>query len=156
MPLVPTIEVSLVGSALTLRYLGQYAQMFDSPDEEPIPTWTAIVWLLEDYGLSQIEEVHVDIHLRRISRRGPENPPVSVTCHMHCCPCPRRGRWNPEATMSSNEYNWPLIQGPKSTPVECKATYHQFFQDHIHHRDPVCFRAAVFAFCSQTGVLNGI
>ena len=85
-PLMPHIEVPLVGSTLTLRYLGQYAQMFDSPSEEPIPTWNAIAWLLEDYGLSRIEEVPADIHLRRISRRWPENPPVSVACHPHFCP----------------------------------------------------------------------
>ena len=44
------VELPLVGSPFALRYLGQYQRMFDSPPEEPVPTWTAITWLLEDYG----------------------------------------------------------------------------------------------------------
>lgn len=145
LPTIPQLEVPIVGSPLTLRYLGQYANMFDHPGEEPIPTWTAIAWLLEDYGLSRNEEVPADIHHRRIARRWPDGPPAGVASHPHFCRCPRRGRWDPEATLSSVEYNWPLIQGPKSTADECRATYKQFFQQHIHHRDPVCFRAAVFS-----------
>jgi hypothetical protein len=157
LPVVPQLEVPIVGSPLTLRYLGQYAHMFDNPGEEPIPTWMAIAWLLEDYGLSRNEEVPADIQYRRISRRWPDGPPASVASHPHFCPCPRRGKWNPEAILSSVEYNWPLIQGPKSTPAECRATYKQFFQEHMHHRDPVCFRAAVFAnvladWCNQWNV----
>ena len=63
-----TIELPLISSVFTLRYLGQYAQLFDNPEEEPIPTWLAISWLLEDYGLSRMEEVPVGIHYRRISK----------------------------------------------------------------------------------------
>lgn len=33
---------------LIVRYLGQYEHMFDSPMQEPIPTWSAIAWILED------------------------------------------------------------------------------------------------------------
>ena len=33
---------------------------------------------------------------------------------------------NPISTLSSVEYNWPLIHEPKSTYVECKATYIDF------------------------------
>ena len=46
------IDLPVTGSPLTLRYLGQYTNLFDSPIEEPIPTWNAIAWLLEDYGQS--------------------------------------------------------------------------------------------------------
>ena len=38
-----------------------------------------------------------------------------------------------------------FVAGPKSTAAECQATYRQFFQMHVHHKDHVCFRAAVFA-----------
>lgn len=34
---------------------------------------------------------------------------------------------NPITTLSSVEYNWPLIHGSMSTYVECKATYIKFF-----------------------------
>ena len=86
-----------------------------------------------------------DIYYKRISRKWPAEPPVNVKTHPHFCPCPRRCKWDPLATISSVEYNWPLIFGPKSNAEERQATYRQFFQDHVLHKDPVCFRAFVFA-----------
>lgn len=47
------------------------------------------------------------------------------------------------ATLSSVEYNWPLILGPKYNSAECATTYKQFFQNHMHHRDPMCYRDAI-------------
>ena len=140
-----TIDFPIVGTPLTLRYLGQYNHMFDSPAEEPIPTWTAITWLLEDYGLSRDENVPADIHYRRISSQWSLTPPAAVGNHPHYCPCPRRYKWSPTATLSSIEYNWPIIPGPKSNSGECAATYKQFFQNHVQHRDPVCYKASVFS-----------
>ena len=156
-PAYQTIELPVVGSPLTLKYLGQYENMFDSPAEEPVPTWLAMSWLLEDYGLSRNEDIPADIQYKRISRQWSEVPPVAVLTHPHFCDCPRRCKWDPKATLTSLEYNWPLIQGPKSTAAECKATYFKFFQSHIHHKDPVCFRAAVFSkalsdWCGQWNV----
>ena len=144
-PKYPTIDFPVRGSPLTLKYLGQYALLFDKPEEEPVSTWLAIAWLLEDYGLSRTEEAPADIHYRRISRQWPTIPPAAVRSNPHYCPCPRRHKWNPSATLTSVEYNWPIIPGPKSTAAECQDTYRQFFQLHAHHKDRVCFRAAVFA-----------
>lgn len=157
---VPTqqiIDLPVMGSPLTLRYLGQYVNMFDSPMEEPIPTWSAIAWILEDYGQSRTEDMPTDIYYTRISRQWPVEPPVNVKNHPHFCPCPIRCKWDPTATISSVEYNWPLIPGPKSTAKECKVTYRQFFQAHVLHRDPVCFRTTIFAnilsdWCGQWNV----
>ena len=33
-----TIDLPMIGSPLTLKYLGHYALMFDKPKEEPVPT----------------------------------------------------------------------------------------------------------------------
>ena len=81
-----------MGSPLTLRYLGNYPNMFDNPEEEPVLTWTAISWLLKDYGLSQIKTVPADIQYRRISRQWSVQPPLAVANHPNFCPCPRRGK----------------------------------------------------------------
>lgn len=54
-------ELPLVGNPLILKYLGQYHKLFDNPSEEPVPTWEAISWLLEDYGLLRTENVPTDI-----------------------------------------------------------------------------------------------
>lgn len=44
------------------------------------------------------------------------------------------------------EYNWPQIQGAPgfNTPAQCKAAYQRFFEEHQTHKDPVCYRAAIF------------
>lgn len=68
-PTYPTIDLPMIGSLLTLQYLGQYAHMFDSLEEEPIPTWTTISWLLEDYGLARTEDVPADLHYMRTSKQ---------------------------------------------------------------------------------------
>jgi hypothetical protein len=135
----PVVELPLVGNPLTLRYLGQYAKMFDVPREEPIPTWSTISWLLEDYGLSKMEEVHADISYRKISRQWSHNPPPIVAIHPNFCLCQRRCKWDPHATLASAEYNWSFIYGPMSMAEECKLTYKMSFDIHIHHLDPVCF-----------------
>ena len=155
-PLV-VIALPLWGSPLTLQYLGQYDRMFDNPEEKPIPTWAAISWLLEDYGMSRTEDVPGDIYYRRISRHWSPNPPPAVTNHPNFCTCPRRHKWDPQATLHSVEYNWPLIPGPKETAAQCQATYRRFYETHIRHLDPVCFRAAVFCntiadWCDQWNV----
>lgn len=108
--------------------------MFDALEEKLILTWMAITWLLEDY----------DIQYWRILRQWSVVPPTTMANHSHFCFCPHKNKWNPTSTLSSGEYNWPLIIGPKSTAVECKATYKQFFQEYIHHCDPVGYRAIIF------------
>ena len=151
------VVLPLCGSPLTLQFLGQYERMFDKPEEEPVPTWTAITWLLEDYGLSRNEDVPADIHYRRISRHWSPNPPPAVSNHPNFCACPRRQKWDPQATLHSVEYNWPIIPGPKATADQCQTTYRNFYEAHIRHLDPVCFRAAVFCntlaeWCGQWNV----
>ena len=155
------VELPLVGSPLTLRYLSQYAKMFDAPSEEPIPTWSALSWLLEDYDLSRTEEVPADLHYRKISRQWSHNPPLVVASHHNFCPCKRRCKWDPQATLTSVEYNWPFIPGPMSTATECQATYKKKFDVHIHHLDPICFRVAVFCntlanWCGQWNVIINV
>ena len=138
-------DLPVMGNPLTLKYLGKYPNMFDKLEEEPVVTWSAISWLLEDYGISRIENVPADIQYRRISRQWSLQPPPVVANCPNFCQCPRRGKWNPVVRLSSVEYKWPIIQGPKTTPKECHATYKRFFEDHIQHLDHVCYRAVVFS-----------
>lgn len=100
--------------------------MFDSPEEKPILTGSAISWLLEDYGMSRTETIPADIQHRKFSRQWSSNPLPAVANHPSFCPCPRWCKWNPHATLHSVEYNWSLILGPKSTTTECRSTYKKF------------------------------
>ena len=126
---IPPIFVTLplMGSPLILQYLEQYHKLFDYPQERHVPTWQAITWLLEDYGLSRTEEVPVDIHYCRISRQWYSNPPLAVATHPNLCLCLQRHKWDPQATLHSVEYNWPLIPGPKTTATNFQATYYKLF-----------------------------
>jgi hypothetical protein len=90
--------------------------MFNNSEEELVVTWSAISWLLKDYGLSRTETVPTDIQYQRTSRQWSLQLPPAVASHPNFCQCPRRGNWNPTATLTSVEYNWPIIQGPKTTP----------------------------------------
>lgn len=90
---------------MTLQYLGQYSNMFDDRQEIPVPTWQAITWILEGYGLSRTEDLPADIYYRQISRQWSLSPPPAITNHPHFCSCPRRHKWNPQATLHSVEYN---------------------------------------------------
>lgn len=54
-------------------------------------------------------------------------------------------RWNPDATLMSIEYNWPVILGSFLTPKACAHSYKEFAHIHIAHVDPVCFRTTIFA-----------
>ena len=48
----------------TRRYLGHYYVLFDGEGEQPVPTWSALAWILEDYGLSRTETAATDIVYR--------------------------------------------------------------------------------------------
>lgn len=96
------LDLLMIGSPLTLRYLGQYAHMFDSSKEKPFMTWSTISWLLKDYGMSQTKEMHANIYYKRISRQWSRAPPMLVASHLHFCNCPHRCKWNPLATLSSH------------------------------------------------------
>lgn len=58
---------------------------------------------------------------------GHEAPLVVVITHPHFCDHPRRCEWNPKATLSSNEHNWPIIPGPKSIVVELQGNLPAMF-----------------------------
>ncbi len=47
------VQTPVSGSVLTQQYLGKYNQLFDGVNEIPYPTWKAMEWLLEDFGLSR-------------------------------------------------------------------------------------------------------
>lgn len=89
---------------------GHYPAMFDDINvERPVPSWKALEWLGEDYGLSRKEKVPYDKVYLKISEKWQINPPPSVSINVHFCRCPRRYKWDPKTTLDSIEYNWPII-----------------------------------------------
>ena len=49
------------GSPMDQRYLGHYEEFFDNVQERPIPTWSALAWILQDYGFSRTEQMAADL-----------------------------------------------------------------------------------------------
>lgn len=43
------------------QYLGQYQDFFDDQGEQPVPTWSALTWLLEGYGQLRTETIAADL-----------------------------------------------------------------------------------------------
>lgn len=141
-----TADVPVGGTVANQRYLGQYPELFDGKEEEPVPTWSALAWILEDYGLSRTESMAADLIYKQVSGTWSYKAPLAVQVHPQYCRCPRRDKWSPDATLNSVEYNWPQISGSPgfNTPEECRDAYSKFFHAHRYHKDPVCFRAAIF------------
>ena len=141
-----SIRTPVTGSPLTVKYLGNYASLFDNEAVFPLPTWTAIEWLLEDYGLSRREERSWDLIYKEIVNvNWTDAAPEAVRTNGHFCDCKRRFKWAPDSLIDSVEYNWPLIPGQFDTALNCATAYEGFWQIHHTHTDPVCFRAAIFS-----------
>ena len=93
------------------RYFGQYHDFFDDKQEQPIPIWHALASILEDYAMSKTEPIVADMVYKRMCGPWFFEPPPAVQVHLHFCPCERRHKWTPNATIASVEYNWPQISG---------------------------------------------
>ena len=65
---------------------------------------------------------------------------------VYCDMAPCRLLWAPDATIDSREYNWPIIEGCFDTSFDCTTAYTLIFETHKTHRDPVYFRATIFAY----------
>ena len=140
-----TIELPILGSRLNRKFLGKYEALFNNPIEQPVPTWEAFDWLIEDYGyLCEEEKCYDRLYAKELKDSYQEEAPEAVKRNGHFYDCPRRYKWNPEALIDSKEYNWPIIPGTFTTPMECAIAYNAFFEAHKTHTDPVCFWAVVF------------
>jgi len=122
--------------------------------ERPIPSWKALEWLVEDY---QLLNERYDRVYQYISSGWQESPPVSVVTNNHFCPCKRRYKWNPKATIDSIDYNLPEIPKAFDSVASCARSYGSFYEEYITHTDPVYFRAAVFCdFLRMMCEIHGI
>ena len=63
--------VPVEGSVANRRYLGNYPKLFDDEQERPVPTWAALAWILEDYGLSRTEPITADLIYKQVSGPWP-------------------------------------------------------------------------------------
>ena len=106
---VRILDMPVDGSAANQRYLSHYMELFDDEGENPIPTWPALAWILEDYGLYRTEKVAADLVYRQQSEAWSFEPPPAVQLHPQFCPCARRHKWAPDATIALVEYNWPQM-----------------------------------------------
>lgn len=135
------------GSPANVKYLGNYGALFDTEEEQNtrVITWKAIAWVLEDYGQIRNEITPPSLTYAVRSRMWALEPPPTVLQDIRWCKCERREKWDPEATLNSVEYNWPLIPRRFITQEDCAHSYDKFSKDHKTYVDPVCFQATIFS-----------
>ena len=102
---------------------------------------------MEHYPNACVEETPWDLlYHKEVGPDWMREAPVAIQAMgVYCNLAPRRLLWAPDAIIDSQEYNWPIIEGRFDTPFECTIAYTLFFETHKTHRDPMCFRAAIFA-----------
>ena len=133
------------GSYWSQKFLGRFEDLFDDPKENPLPSWRAINWIVEDYGLSRTEQLSwANVYRATVDSTWTVDPPPAVATNIHFCACERRFKWEQGATIDSVEYNWPKIPGQFDTSTHCAEAYKKFWEMHKTHTDPVCYRAAIF------------
>lgn len=138
-----------MNSPLTHKFLDDYEALFKRYVEQPIPSWKASEWILEDVSQSRQtstnpNQFHDKVY-RRTCAEWSKEPPLSVKNDQRFCKCPRRYKWPINALVGTLEYNWPLILGSFINRQDCHHSYMQFSFEHHQHRDPVCFQAVIFA-----------
>ena len=131
------------------RYLGNYANLFESQEVQDagIPSWDVMLWITEHYQNARAKETPWDmLYQKEVGSDWTKDAPTAVKAtSVYCNMAPRRLLWAPDATIDSQEYNWPIIEGRFDTSFACTTAYTLFFETHKTHRDPVCFHAAIFA-----------
>ena len=135
-------------SSLRARFVGHMEAVFVTAleNEYSVPTWQALEWLVEDFGMTRTIRLAEDRQYQLVSGSWPEGVPISVsTDPRYCAMGQRRGKWSPDATLESTNYNWPVIGGQFNTWDECAASYHHHYMLHKDHQDGVCFRSAVYS-----------
>ena len=149
-PCATKLAIPVEGSRRSRRYLGNYASLFESQEAQDagIPSWDAMLWITEHYQNARAEETSWDLlYHKEVRLDWMRDAPAAIQATgVYCDLAPRRLLWAPDATIDSREYNWPIIEGHFDTPFECTTTYTPFFETYKTHRDPMCFRAAIFAW----------
>ena len=107
----------------------------------------AMLWIMEHYQNARAEETSWDLLYQKEVGLGWTRDALAAVkaTGVYCDMAPRRLLWAPDATIDSQEYNWPIIEGHFDTSFECTTAYTLFFETHKTHRDLVCFRATIFA-----------
>jgi hypothetical protein len=75
-----------------------------------MPTWKALEWLIEDFGMIYILCIAEDWQYQMTLGMWPEGVLLGVSSDPCFCTLgPRRSKWSPKVTMESTNHNWMLI-----------------------------------------------
>ena len=137
-------------------YLGQWDHLFARKDEEPLPSWDALLWIGKDHPIGITPPTRLlskrryrDTHLTSLVA------PPSILCDSRFCTSSlQRYPWKLDQKLDDIWYNFYLMEGDFDNPSNCAFWFKKFVEAHKFHRDPLCFRQAVFAvvcayWCTQ-------
>lgn len=134
--------------ATDLQFLCKWENLFSTvSDRSDTLLWEALLWIGKDYNHEQsplskpiealiADEANDRLNIGEVPEKVAENP--------NWCSTQRRYKWRIDAQLDTVWYNWPVIPGNWADWQGCVASYVKFWQEHKTHRDPVCFRAAIF------------
>jgi hypothetical protein len=140
---------NLTTGSLDDYFLGKWENLFSEiSDRSDVLRWEALLWIGKDYNnegtvlCKPIEAMIKDEHNVRLDYGV---LPYMVEHNPNRCPTSeRRYKWIADAQLDTVWYNWPIIPGKWNDWEACVCSYTCFWIEHRHHRDPVCFRAAIF------------
>lgn len=71
--------------------------------ERHVPSWKALEWLIEDYGLSLVEMEPYERMYPQISTNWRIDLLAAVMTTAYFCPSEKRHKWRPNTTIDSME-----------------------------------------------------
>jgi hypothetical protein len=101
---------------------------------------------VEDFGMTRTIIIAEDRQYQLVLGGWPAGIPQAVSSDPRFCSLgERRGKWSPDATIDSTNYNWLLITGSFETWASYATVYNQHHELHKDHEDVVCFQSDVYA-----------
>jgi hypothetical protein len=80
--------------------------LIEGNQDVPLPSWHGIEWLLEDHGLSMMEEKSWNLLYHQVRDSSWKvNPPLAVSTNGHFSNFAWRYSWAPDALLNSVKYN---------------------------------------------------
>jgi hypothetical protein len=139
-------------------YLGNWENLFHTP-EDVFPTWAALVWVGKDHAPDIRPPTGLLANKRDHAKHTKTDlaPPQVREDPRFCSQSIRRYPWFKTQKLDDVWYNFCLMEGEFDTWEKCVIWFSKFSELHRHHRDPVCFRQALFAaICAEWCVAHSM
>ena len=134
--------------------MGNYASLFESQEAQDasIPSWDSMLWITEHYQNARTKETPWDLlYQKEVEPNWTRDAPTAVNATgVYCDLAPHQLLWAPDATIDSQDYNWPIKEGHFDAPFECTIAYTLSMRNSLLDIYE-CWRLCVLPTSSTTG-----